>query len=253
MTGIRAERDGHILTVTLARPEVLNALDSPACAELSRVWDEFVADDELWVAIVTGTGRAFCAGHDLSSKPDEPLPPTGWAGLAEREPIVKPIIAAVNGLAYGGGWELAMACDIVVADETARFALSEPKVSFVALGGGADGIVARLPWHVAMQYALTGMPMDAPTALRWGMVNEVVATGTTMEAARRWAEAILQCAPLSVRATKEIALLAAQPIANRTEIHAARARLSRATALAEDRREGLQAFAQKRTPRWIGR
>lgn len=252
-SGITTERDGHILIVTLDRPQVLNALDTPACIELSRVWDLFVADDDLWVAIVTGTGRAFCAGHDLASNPEEPLPPTGWAGLARRDDIVKPMIAAVNGLAYGGGWELAMACDIIVADEAARFALSEPRVSFVALGGGADGIAARLPWHVAMGYALTGRPMAADEALRWGAVTEVAPAGTALEVARRWAAMILECAPLAVRATKELALLAMRPSVSRAEVRDRSDSISLSTAASADRREGLQAFAEKRAPRWTGR
>jgi enoyl-CoA hydratase/carnithine racemase len=249
---IRTERNGRVLTVTIARPEVRNALDAQTCHELSTVWDEFEADPDTWVAIVTGEGdRAFCAGHDLSD--EDPMPDTGWAGLSSRlTTLSKPMIAAVNGNAYGGGFELALACDIVVADEHAAFAMSEPRVGFVALGGGADRLVRRLPAAIAMGLLLTGRRIDAGEAHRWGIVNEVAASGTVLERAVVWAEEILLCSPLAVRFTKQLALAALEG----PEWTAARV-LHREQVWDElvttgDMREGVDAFNHKRAPHWSG-
>jgi len=245
--------DGHILTVTLDRPEVLNALHAPACHELAAIWDHFAADDDLWIAIVTGAGKAFCAGHDLVDGFFDAMPDSGWAGLARREGLNKPLICAVHGYAFGGGWEIAMACDIVVADVGAQFALPEPRVGFAALGGGANRLARRLPWHVAMGVLLTGNRMDAQTAHRWGAVTEVAPAGTALAVARRYAEDILKCAPQAVRATKEAARAAFEPDAAERDLHALSVRLAEHLTNLEDTREGLAAFAQKRTPAWSGR
>jgi hypothetical protein len=165
---VKTQAEGHILTVTLDRPGVLNALHAPACHELAAIWDDFAANDDLWVAIINGTGKAFCAGHDLVDGFFDAMPESGWAGLARRESLNKPLICAVQGYAFGGGWEIAMACDIVIADTSAAFALPEPRVGFAALGGGANRLVRRMPWHVAMGLLLTGNRIDAETAHRWG-------------------------------------------------------------------------------------
>ena len=165
---IRTARDGHLLTITLNRPAVLNSLNAAACFELDRIWTDFAADPDLWVAIVTGDGRAFCAGHDLTDAPDEPMPESGWAGIAQRAPIPKPIIAAVNGHAYGGGFEIALATDIIVLDENAKLALSEPRVGAVALGGGAQRLMRKAPAAIAMGMLLTGRSIDAAAAHRMG-------------------------------------------------------------------------------------
>ena len=150
----RTERDGHILLITLDRPKVHNSLNSPACFELHRIFDDFEADPDMWVAIITGAGeRAFCAGHDLADAPDAPMPPSGWAGLAERAGRRKPLIAAVNGLAFGGGFEIVLACDIVIASHQTVFAMSEPRVGAVALGGVTpvvfrDELLFASCWHL---------------------------------------------------------------------------------------------------------
>jgi enoyl-CoA hydratase/carnithine racemase len=250
----RVERTDRILLITLDRPQVLNSLNAAACFELDRIFSEFEADPELWVAIITGAGeRAFCAGHDLADAPDEPMPESGWAGLAERRHRSKPLIAAVNGLAMGGGFEIVLACDIVVAEPSATFAMSEPRVGAVALGGGAQRLALRLPGAIAMGLLLTGRRIDAIEAHRWGLVNEVAEAGKVMEAAQRWASDILACAPLAVRYTKELALEALEG----DELAALIGRRSREIAsrlfASEDTKEGIEAFLAKRKPVWRGR
>jgi enoyl-CoA hydratase/carnithine racemase len=249
---IRTEADGHLLIVTLARPAVLNSLNAAACFELDQVWSEYAADPELWVAIVTGEGRAFCAGHDLADAPDESMPNSGWAGMSERPPIPKPIIAAVNGHAFGGGLEIALAADIVIVDEKAKLALSEPRVGAVALGGGAQRLVRKLPAAIAMGMLLTGRTIDAADAWRWGLANEVAPHGTSLAVARRWAEEILACSPLAVRATKLLALEALEGALPDTIKTRAREWAPQVFAWA-DTHEGIAAFTAKRPPVWRGR
>lgn len=250
---VKTQAEGHILTVTLDRPEVLNALHALACHELAAIWDDFAANDDLWVAIITGAGKAFCAGHDLVDGFFDAMPESGWAGLARREGLNKPLICAIHGYAFGGGWEIAMACDIVIADSTAVFALPEPRVGFAALGGGANRLVRRMPWHVAMGLLLTGNRINAETAHRWGAVTEVAPAGTALAVARRYAEDILTCAPQAVRATKEAARATVEPDAAERDLYALSLRLAAHLTTLQDTREGLDAFAQKRPPVWTGR
>jgi enoyl-CoA hydratase/carnithine racemase len=249
---VKVARDGRILTITLSRPQVLNSLHAPACFELAEIWDIFDADPDLWIAILTGEGRAFCAGHDLVDDPDEPMPPSGWAGIAERRQIHKPIIAAINGPAYGGGLEMALSADILVIDAGARVALSEPKVGGIAMGGGAQRLVRRLPAAIAMEMLLTGRAMDAEEAMHWGLVNEVAPAGTALDRARDWAEKILKCSPLAIRETKKLAIEALE--GDLPEMITAGAREGNAKVFTwEDTAEGIAAFKEKRTPVWRGR
>lgn len=251
---IKTEKNGHVLTITLQRPQVMNALHAPACRELSGILDEFQADSDLWIGILTGAGdRAFCAGHDLSDGFDDPMPPTGWAGMAERNDITKPLIGAVNGLAFGGGFEIALCCDIVVADERATFSMSEPRVGFVALGGGVQRLGTKLPKSIAMELLLTGRRMGAEEALGWGIVSRVSSPGEVMGSARHFADEMLKCSPLALRYTKELANEAMDGKAFTGMIAAGRRRVGPALRALDDTSEGINAFLEKRQPVWHGR
>jgi enoyl-CoA hydratase/carnithine racemase len=250
----RTEREDKLLIVSLDRPEVLNSLNAPACFELDGVFNDFEGDPTLWVAVITGVGdRAFCAGHDLADAPDAPMPPSGWAGLAERPHRTKPLIAAVNGLALGGGFEIALACDIVIADSRSIFAMSEPRVGAVALGGGAQRLATRVPPAIAMGMLLTGRRFDAIEAHRWGLVTEIAAPGQVMEVARRWADEILKCAPLAVRFTRELAIEALEEEGFTALIGRRRREVAARLFATEDTKEGIRAFLEKRKPVWRGR
>ncbi len=252
----RVEREGRVLLVTIDRPDVLNALHPPANFELEGVFDDFVSDPELWVAILTGAGeRAFCAGNDLKFQASAggrvDVPRTGFAGITARFDSPKPLIAAVNGIAMGGGFEIALACDLIVAAEGATFALPEPRVGLAAMAGG----IHRLPRQIGLKHAmgmlLTGRSVSAREGERLGFVNEVVPPAELMAAARRWAASILECAPLSVRASKEAALAGlGRPLEEATS---ARYEGLVAMVKSEDFLEGPRAFAEKRPPRWKAR
>jgi len=252
----RVERDGRVLSVTMNRPEVMNALHPPANFELEKVFDEFVADPDLWVAIITGAGeRAFSAGNDLKFQAGAgaklEIPRTGFAGLTSRFDNPKPVIAAVNGVAMGGGFEIALACDLIVASEAATFALPEPRVGLAALAGGVHRLPRQIGLKRAMGMILTGRHVPAREGLELGFVNEVVPGGELLAAARRWADAIVACAPLSVRASKEAVLAGL----DRPLEEAMSARYDGLVRMvkSEDFVEGPRAFAEKRAPRWKGR
>src|SRR5271170_5262381 len=183
--------EGRLRIVTLNRPEVLNALHADANDELSAVWDEFAARDDLWVGIVTGAGgRAFSAGNDLkvqAAGKRRPNGPNGFAGLSHRFGLDKPLIAAVNGVAMGGGFENALACDIIVAAENAVFALPEPRVGLIAGAGGVHRLPRMIPQKLALGMILTGRRVPAAEASQLGFVNEVVPQDQALAAAKRWA------------------------------------------------------------------
>jgi crotonobetainyl-CoA hydratase len=254
---LKMERDDGILTLTIDRPEVLNALHRDAHVELSRAFDLYAADPALRVAIVTGAGeRAFCVGTDLKSLAvtgDYDYPPGGFAGMTKRFDLWKPVIAAVNGLCLGGGVEIVAACDLAIASDHAEFALPEPRVGLAALGGGALQRLARqMPMKEAMWLVLTGRRIAADEARRISLVNEVVPRGTTLERARAIALDLLDCAPLALEASKQVMH---QSIAEPDLAAAMRRRYPAAERMlaSEDAREGPRAFAEKRKPRWQGR
>jgi len=248
------EKQEHIAKITMNRPAVMNAVHPPATAELSAIWDDAIADENVWVIILTGAGdKAFSAGNDLKYTatkgfPSGPLPKGGFGGLTDRTDIWKPLIAAVNGFALGGGFEMALSCDIIIAADHARFGLPEPRVGLAALAGGVHRLPRQMPEKIALGYMLTGRHMTAREAHRWGIVNEVVPLTDLMVTAQRWANEILECAPLSVRATKQAAMMGlglplAQALAG--SYPAIKQMMS-----SEDVKEGPKAFAEKRKPNW---
>ena len=252
----RVEDEGRLRIVTLNRPEVMNALHSEAHFELEKVWDEFAANPDLWVAIVTGAGdRAFSAGNDLkvqAAGKRGPTPPSGFAGLTLRFDLDKPLIAAVNGIAMGGGFEIALACDLIVAAENAIFALPEPRVGLVAGAGGVHRLPRMIGQKQALGMILTGRRVSAAEGKTLGFVNEVVPQGEALAAAKRWAETILECSPLAVRASKQCVHAGMDEPTLRqaiTTMYPAQQR----NRDSEDFIEGPKAFAEKRKPAWRNR
>ena len=255
------EKKGPIAYVTLNRPQALNALTIKAHDELWEVWSDFRDDKTLRVAILTGAGdRAFCAGFDIKDASAHQkeineargagLFKGGFGGITDRFDIWKPIIAAVNGFALGGGTEISLACDIVVASEKARFGLPEPRLGIMASEGGVVRMVRQLPLKLAMGLLLTGKQIDAREAHRLGLVNEVTSPEQLMPAAERWAGEVLECAPLSVEAIKQCAMLSQDlPLEEaRRQVFPLMERMWRS----KDMGEGFQAFVEKRKPQWRG-
>ncbi|WP_326542627.1 enoyl-CoA hydratase-related protein [Pseudorhodoferax sp.] len=249
------ERDGPLTIVTLERPEVMNALHSEADFELAAVWDAFAADDRQVAAIVTGAGeRAFCAGNDLklqAARGSRERPASGFGGLTTRFDLFKPVIAAVNGVAMGGGFELALSCDIIIAAENASFALPEPKVGLAALLGGAQFLPRAIGLPRAMGVLLTGRTVPAAEALQLGIVTALAPQGQALAHARAWAQQVLACSPLALQATKQMARFSAHDEAFVQTVRGARQLPAVARARAgADWTEGPRAFAEKRKPNW---
>ncbi len=252
------ELDGHILTVTINRPDVMNSLHPPANFELEQVFNQFANDPEQWVAILTGAGnRAFSAGNDLkyhASGSKRGTPATGFAGLTSRFDCNKPIIAAVNGVAMGGGFEIALACDLIIASDNAKFALPEPTVGLAALAGGLQRLPRQIGLKQAMGMILTARHVSAEEGLALGYVNAVVPQADLMTEARRWAEMILQCSPVSIRTSKKAVmdgldrLNLEDTINDVFNLPCVKELMSSA-----DFEEGPAAFAEKRKPRWQGK
>lgn len=253
----RYEVDGPVLTITLDRPEVLNAMHREGHFELARAFDRYRDDPSLRVAIVTGAGeRAFCVGTDLkalAASGDHTKPATGFAGLTHRFDLFKPVIAAVNGLCLGGGVEIVAACDLAIAADDAQFALPEPLVGLAALGGG---VLQRLPRQMAMKDAmwlvLTAQRVSAAEAVRLRLVNEAVPCAALMARARKVAEQLLRCAPLALQASKQVMLQSLRH-ADLEQAMVARYEAAERMLASEDAVEGPAAFAQKRAPVWRGR
>ncbi|MFT4100878.1 MAG: enoyl-CoA hydratase-related protein [Burkholderiaceae bacterium] len=250
-------REGHLTTITLNRPEVMNALHSPAHFELSKAFDDFAADPEQWVAIVTGAGdKAFSAGNDLKHQASGGVmdrPPTGFAGLSHRFDLNKPLIAAVNGVAMGGGFEIALACDLIIASDRAVFALPEPNVGLAALAGGLHRLPRAIGLKRAMGMILTARRVTPQEGVELGFVNEVVPHAELMNAARRWAAQILACSPMSIRASKQAVMRGLDETVEMALRHQLEYPAVSAMRASEDFIEGPLAFSQKRKPDWKGR
>ena len=251
----KVDKADHIMTVTLNRPERLNALHPPANIELGEVFDDYAADSDMWVAIITGEGRGFCAGNDLRHQAESgelASTPRGFGGLTSRFDLAKPVYAAVNGVAMGGGFEIALACDIIIASETAVFALPEPRVGLAALAGGMQRLPRQIGVKRALGMILTGRRVPAREGYELGFVNAVVPPDKLMEETRRWVEMTLACAPLSIRASKDVVYRSLDVTSLRESMET---RYESVAALfgSQDFVEGPRAFAEKRPPNWQGR
>lgn len=254
---IKTETRGNILIVTMNRPEVYNAVHADMHREMAQCWDEFAADQNLWVAILTGAGdKAFCAGNDLKATAQgggrtEPQK-TGFAGLSARYDLEKPIIAAVNGFAMGGGFETALSCDIILASEAAKFALPEVKVGFFAAASGVPRLSRYIGRLAAQEMMITGRTIDAHEALRMGCCNEVVAADALMDRALEMAEQICTVSPSSVKATKRVLNHLAQQEGMHESIQYSLEVIAD-LAKTQDFKEGVTAFVEKRAPNWVNK
>jgi enoyl-CoA hydratase/carnithine racemase len=254
------EKKGRIAYVTLNRPEVMNSISPPVSEEMWEAFSDFRDDPEAWVLILTGAGeKAFSAGNDLKyqaqhasdPKAMEIKNPGGFAGITKNFTCYKPMIAAVNGFALGGGLEIALKCDIIIAADHARFGLPEPTVGLMAAAGGVLRLPRMIPQKIAMGMMFTARPISAQEAYRIGLVNEVVPLKDLMATAERWANDILRCSPLSIQATKEVTMKALDMTledALNTDFPVVYKLFT-----SEDAVEGPLAFAQKRPPQWKGR
>ncbi len=258
---IKVEKKEHVTIITINRPEVMNALHPPASKEMDDAFNEFADDPNAWIAILTGAGdKAFSAGNDLKWQAlhgGEALREGmknlkgGLGGITLRFDLFKPLIAAVNGLALGGGFECALACDIIIASDKASFGLPEPTVGMIAGAGGVHYLPRAIPYHLALGMMLTARRISAQEALQMGLINQVVPHDQLMSAVDEWVAKILACSPLAIRASKQAAL---QGLAMPLE-QAARTVFPAQVTLyqSQDFVEGPKAFAEKRKPQWLGR
>jgi len=256
---INVESADHIMRVTLNRPEVLNAINQEMHDELQAAFDAFAADDEQYLAVVSGAGeRAFSAGSDLKAiaqagKPNV-YPASGYAGLIERYDLDKPVIAAVDGVAVGGGFEVALACDILIATTRSRFGLPEPMVGAVALGGGMHRLARQVGLKHAMGLVLSADIIDAERGFQMGFITELVTPEALEQTVDDWCERILRCAPLATRASKQTIMRGLDEPGLESAMQAQTGYPAFARwQTSDDRQEGAKAFAEKRSPNWQGR
>ena len=255
--GIRTATEGAVLEVTIDRPKA-NAIDLQASRRLNEVFTRFRDDAALRIAIITGAGdRFFSPGWDLKAaaageKSDEDWGVGGFGGLNYPRNLNKPIIAAVNGIACGGGFEVVLGTDIIVMEEHARFALPEIHVGVLA-DAGTVKLRRRIPYHVAVEFLLTGRWMDAAEAKHWGLANHVVPKGEAMNKAREIARQLAAGPPLLFPAIKQLLRHSEMiPEHEAFELHDALDAVQRVIR-SEDLKEGTRAFSEKRSPRWSGR
>lgn len=242
-----------VMVIAINRPEVRNAVDLATTEALAAALDELDARDDVVVGILTGSGGYFCAGMDLKAfaRGERPvIKGRGFGGLTEAPPQ-KPLIAAVEGVAFGGGFELALACDLIVAASDSKFGLPEVKRGLLAAGGGVLRLPRRLPYHLAMELILTGATFTAAQAQTWGLVSRIAAPGSALSRARELAAEIAANGPLAVRASKYLVTQSdewtlKESFPNQRDI------VTQVMA-SDDAKEGAAAFAEKRAPVWAGR
>ncbi|MCX7567457.1 enoyl-CoA hydratase-related protein [Sulfitobacter sp. F26169L] len=254
---IKTEKKGHILVVTMNRPDVYNAIHSDMHFEMAQCWDEFAADQDLWVAVLTGAGdKAFCAGNDLKATATggnkRGTPDSGFAGLSSRFDLDKPIIAAVNGFAMGGGFETALSCDIILASENAKFALPEVKVGLFAAASGVQRLSRYIGRLAAQELMFTGRTILPDEALELGCVNAVHPHDQLMQKAIEKAEELCAVSPSSVKATKRVLNDMYARDGMQDSIAYSREVIAE-LAKTEDFKEGVNAFVEKRKPEWVNK
>ncbi len=258
---IKVEKRDHLTIVTINRPEVMNAINPPTSEEMGRAFNEFDEDPDAWVCIITGAGdRAFSAGNDLKYQAQHGAEAVaratqgikgGFGGNTSRFDCFKPFIAAVNGLALGGGFEIALACDIIIAAENAGLGFPEPRVGLMPGAGGVHRLPRQIPYHLAMGMIMTSKRLTAQEALQYGIVNEVVPLEDLIPIAEKWANEIVKGAPLAIRAGKEATIKGLNlPLEEAIpKVFPGMVEMNKS----EDLIEGPRAFTEKRPPRWKGR
>lgn len=250
---VLTERRDEVLVVTLNRPQARNAVNGAVAEGVAAAMEELDSDVDLRTGILTGAEGTFCSGMDLKAFLAGEVPyaaDRGFAGICSRPPE-KPVIAAVEGYALAGGFEVALACDLIVASEEARFGIPEVKRSLVAAAGALIRLPKRIPYHQAMELALTGEPIPAQRAAELGLVNRLVPAGQALDAALELAEAIARNGPLALIASKKV--VRSTHDWPETEAWEEQGKIAGPVMASEDAREGAAAFAEKRDPVWKGK